>query len=47
MALENDTQAPDFELVNQFGERIQLSQFRERSRWRWSSSLGLLRNLQR
>jgi peroxiredoxin len=28
MALENDTQAPDFELVNQFGERVQLSQFR-------------------
>ena len=28
MALENNTQAPDFELVNQFGERIQLSQFR-------------------
>ena len=28
MALENDTQAPDFELVNQFGERIQLSQYR-------------------
>ena len=28
MALENDTQAPDFELVNQFGQRIQLSQFR-------------------
>jgi peroxiredoxin len=28
MALENDTQAPDFELVNQYGERIQLSQFR-------------------
>ena len=28
MALENDTQAPDFELLNQFGERIQLSQFR-------------------
>ncbi|WP_022883995.1 peroxiredoxin [Glaciibacter superstes] len=29
MALENDTQAPDFELINQFGQRIQLSQFRE------------------
>ncbi|TDW28448.1 peroxiredoxin [Cryobacterium psychrophilum] len=28
MALENDTQAPDFELVNQFGEHVQLSQFR-------------------
>ncbi|TFD33249.1 peroxiredoxin [Cryobacterium cryoconiti] len=28
MALENDTQAPDFELVNQFGERVQLSEFR-------------------
>ncbi|MBC7441868.1 MAG: peroxiredoxin [Ramlibacter sp.] len=28
MALENDTQAPDFELVNQFGERVQLSRFR-------------------
>lgn len=28
MALENATQAPDFELVNQFGETIQLSQFR-------------------
>lgn len=28
MALENNTQAPDFELVNQFGERIQLSQYR-------------------
>lgn len=28
MALENDTQAPDFELLNQFGERIQLSHFR-------------------
>lgn len=30
MALENDTQAPDFELSNQFGERIQLSDFRGR-----------------
>ena len=29
MALENDTQAPDFELINQFGQRIQLSQFRQ------------------
>ena len=28
MALENDTQAPDFELFNQFGQRVQLSQFR-------------------
>lgn len=28
MALENDTQAPDFELANQFGERVRLSQFR-------------------
>ena len=28
MALENDTQAPDFELVNQYGEHIQLSQYR-------------------
>ncbi len=28
MALENDTQAPDFELVNQFGQSVQLSQFR-------------------
>ncbi|MCU1635814.1 MAG: putative thiol-specific antioxidant protein [Cryobacterium sp.] len=28
MALENDTQAPDFELVNQFGETIQLSRYR-------------------
>lgn len=27
MALENDTQAPDFELVNQFGELIRLSSF--------------------
>lgn len=32
MALENDTQAPDFELVNQFGQQVQLSRFRgERS----------------
>jgi peroxiredoxin len=30
MALENDTQAPDFELSNQFGEPIQLSDFRGR-----------------
>jgi peroxiredoxin len=28
MALENDTQAPDFALVNQFGQTIQLSDFR-------------------
>jgi mycoredoxin-dependent peroxiredoxin len=28
MALENDTQAPDFELANQFGEHIRLSDFR-------------------
>ena len=28
MALENDTQAPDFELVSQFGETIQLSRYR-------------------
>ena len=28
MALENETLAPDFELVNQYGERIQLSRFR-------------------
>ena len=28
MALENDTQAPDFDLPNQFGERIRLSDFR-------------------
>lgn len=28
MALENDTQAPDFELVNQYGEHIQLSRYR-------------------
>jgi len=28
MALENDTLAPDFELVNQYGETVQLSQFR-------------------
>lgn len=27
MALENDTQAPDFELLNQFGEPIRLSDF--------------------
>lgn len=27
MALENDTQAPDFELPNQFGELIRLSDF--------------------
>lgn len=28
MALENDTQAPDFELINQYGQTVQLSQFR-------------------
>lgn len=28
MALENETQAPDFDLPNQFGERVRLSQFR-------------------
>ncbi|MBC7517888.1 MAG: peroxiredoxin [Microbacteriaceae bacterium] len=28
MALENDTLAPDFELANQFGELIRLSDFR-------------------
>jgi peroxiredoxin len=28
MALENDTQAPDFQLHNQFGQTIQLSDFR-------------------
>ena len=28
MALENDTKAPDFELANQFGEHIRLSDFR-------------------
>lgn len=28
MALENDTQAPDFQLKNQFGQTIQLSDFR-------------------
>jgi len=28
MALENDTQAPDFELPNQFGEHIRLTEFR-------------------
>lgn len=30
MALENDTRAPDFELVNQFGETVQLGSFRGR-----------------
>jgi len=30
MALENDTQAPDFELPNQFGEPIRLGDFRGR-----------------
>ena len=30
MALENDTQAPDFALVNQFGEQVLLSEFRGR-----------------
>jgi peroxiredoxin len=28
VALENDTQAPDFELPNQFGQPIRLSEFR-------------------
>jgi chromosome partitioning protein len=28
MALANDTQAPDFELANQFGERVRLSEHR-------------------
>ena len=28
MALANDTQAPDFELANQFGERVRLSEYR-------------------
>ena len=28
MALENDTQAPDFELPNQFGEHVRLHDFR-------------------
>ena len=28
MALENDTKAPDFELPNQFGEHIRLTDFR-------------------
>jgi len=28
MALENDTQAPDFELPNQFGEHIRLGEFK-------------------
>ena len=27
MALENDTRAPDFDLANQFGERVRLSDF--------------------
>ncbi len=31
MALENDTEAPDFELDNQFGESVRLSDFREKS----------------
>lgn len=30
MALANDTQAPDFELANQFGEHIRLSDFRHK-----------------
>ncbi|PJJ72079.1 peroxiredoxin [Diaminobutyricimonas aerilata] len=30
MALENDTRAPDFELPNQYGEHIRLSEFRGR-----------------
>jgi peroxiredoxin len=28
MALENDTQAPDFELPNQFGEHVRLGEFK-------------------
>jgi len=28
MALVNDTKAPDFELANQFGERVRLGEFR-------------------
>ena len=28
MALENDTQAPDFELVDQYGQTVRLSDFR-------------------
>jgi mycoredoxin-dependent peroxiredoxin len=28
MALENDTQAPDFDLPNQFGEHVRLSEFK-------------------
>lgn len=28
MALENDTHAPDFELANQFGEHVRLSDYR-------------------
>ena len=27
MALENDTRAPDFDLANQFGEHVRLSDF--------------------
>ena len=30
MTLENDTQAPDFELPNQFGEHVRLSDFRHK-----------------
>lgn len=30
VALENDTQAPDFELLNQYGESVRLSDFRGR-----------------
>ena len=30
MALANDTQAPDFQLTNQFGQPVQLSSFRGR-----------------
>jgi len=30
VALENDTQAPDFDLPNQFGEHVRLSDFRGR-----------------
>lgn len=31
VALENDTQAPDFELPNQFGEHVRLSDYRGKS----------------
>jgi peroxiredoxin len=30
MALENDTQAPDFELANQYGEHVRLGEFKGR-----------------